>query len=68
MTMTFGERLGMLLKEKGMTQGELMRKTYISQPVISNYVTGKREPSAYTLSLMANALGVTMDYLYRGRK
>lgn len=37
--------------------------TGLTEAAISRYVTGKREPRAVTLSLIANALGVSMDDL-----
>lgn len=52
----FSERLGILLRARGMTQRELADKAGISSGLICEYLHKNREPQAKTL-------GVSADYL-----
>lgn len=63
----FAENLRRALSAKGWTQGDLTAACGITQGTISNYARGKREPTASQLRLLANALGVTMEWLLTGR-
>lgn len=62
----FAENLRHALSAKGWTQGDLTAACGITQGTISNYVRGKREPTASQLRLLAVALGVTMEQLLTG--
>lgn len=65
--MKFNTRLSEILEEKGIKQADLSRKTGLSTALISNYMTGKASPSLDYALKIANALGITLDYLV-GRK
>ena len=59
----FNERLKTLRIQRKMTQSELAKKIYISQPAYSKYEVGTASPNAETLSKIADALDVSVDYL-----
>lgn len=61
----FNENLKLLMKERGYTQQSLAEKTGVSQSAISLYIRGKSSPKAGELQRMADALSVSMDYLWR---
>jgi transcriptional regulator with XRE-family HTH domain len=52
------------LDANGMTQADLARKTGLSTAVISQIVSGKtKDPRLSNVITIANALGVSLDYL-----
>lgn len=57
------ERLKRALLIKGISQGELARRTGITAAAVSRYITGSREPRPKTLKKIAKVLGVSVDYL-----
>ena len=59
----FRERLKETLKYNSMSQVTLAKRTGMSQSVINNYCTGKREPTLDVLLLICRALDVSADYL-----
>lgn len=59
----FNERLKTLRIQRKMTQSELAKKIYISQPAYSKYEVGTASPNPETLSKIADALDVSVDYL-----
>lgn len=59
----FNERLKQLLKEKNMSQVALAKKIGMSQGIVNNYCTGKREPSLDVLILICKTLEESSDYL-----
>ena len=59
----FAERLKQTLKELNMSQVELALKINMSQSVVNNYCTGKREPTLDVLVAICNVLGESADYL-----
>ena len=59
----FGLRLKETLKVNGMSQQELAKKINMSQSVVNNYCTGKREPTLDVLVLICKALNESADYL-----
>lgn len=61
--MTFKTRITEILEEQNLKQADLCRMTGISTALMSNYVTGKASPSLDNAMAIANALGVTLDYL-----
>ena len=61
--MEFGERLLLVLKEKGMTQRELAEKININETALSRYVNGSRKPRMDILVNIARALNVSVEYL-----
>ena len=62
--MTFSERLKQSRKGSGLSQMQLSIKSGIAQNMIWAYEAGKRMPNAFTLCCLADALGISMDYLY----
>ena len=56
-------RLKELLKDNQMSQVELAKKIGMSQGVVNNYCTGKREPTLDVLILICKALEESADYL-----
>lgn len=59
----FNERLKSLRIQRKMTQSELAKKLFISQPAYSKYEVGSASPNPETLSKIADALDVSVDYL-----
>lgn len=59
----FRVRLLDAIHMKGTTAAELSRKTNISESNISRYLSGSSEPSLRSLLILANALGVSADWL-----
>jgi len=67
--MSFRENLREAIEFAGMEQKELAAKTGISLKTIENYVKKDSSiPSADKAVLIAQALGVTVEYLMNGRK
>lgn len=54
------------MEKNGMQNADMAAKTGISQSAIHHYIHGTRTPSAKNLYMMAEALGVTADYLLTG--
>ena len=59
----FSERLKQVLKDNQLSQIALAKKIGMSQGVVNNYCTGKREPTLDVLVLICKALGESADYL-----
>ena len=59
----FKERINEVLDENNLSQSALALKIYMSQSVVNNYCTGKREPSLDVLILICKELNVSADYL-----
>lgn len=59
----FGIRLGRVMYYKGVTQSELSEMTGITQSNISNYITGRKTPSFYTVDKIARALDCSIEEL-----
>ena len=60
---TFGQRLRMLRKEKGLSQDEFAALLGTSKQVLSRYETGQRIPKITQVQQYANRLNVSADYL-----
>ena len=64
----FSENLRRFMEEKGVNVIQLSEMTGIHMRLLYRYRSPKMmetvDPSAYTLKLIANALGVSMDDLY----
>lgn len=61
--MEFKDRLRSLRKENKMTQTELGKKLNYGYTAISNYESGRNEPSIRDIIALANLFKVTVDYL-----
>lgn len=59
----FKERLNEVLKENGVSQVALARKIAMSQGIVNNYCTGKREPTLDVLMRICEVLEISSDYL-----
>ncbi len=59
----FSERLRQSLLENGMSQTALAKKIGMSQGVVNNYCTGKREPTLDVLIAICVVLNEKSDYL-----
>lgn len=60
--MTFADKLNRLMKELGLKQSNLSDLTGIGKSSISQYVSGKNEPTRERKQEIARALGVQEDY------
>jgi transcriptional regulator with XRE-family HTH domain len=65
--MDFGERLEILLKNKGITQKSLAEQLSIRRPLISEWKKNGSYPYADVAVRMANVLGTTVEYLIAGK-
>lgn len=61
-TVYFDEKLKKLMRELGINQKKLSDMTGIGRPSISQYLTGKNEPTKKRRKEIARALGVPEDY------
>jgi transcriptional regulator with XRE-family HTH domain len=59
----FRERLRDWRLKRGLTQEELARKAEVPTVSVSHFETGHRFPNAESLRRLADALGVSADYL-----
>lgn len=58
-----GTRLSILLKKRGISQKQLAEEIGVTEPVISRYISGDRDPKPNILANIATALKTTSDYL-----
>lgn len=61
--MNFGDRLRILIDERGITQKELASQLNIAPSTVSSYVQNTREPDFATLKSLATYFSVSIDYL-----
>ena len=66
--MTISQRIFMLLKQKGKKQKELAEYTGISTSAISAWNKNNTNPTAESLSTIADFLEVSLDYLLTGKE
>jgi len=59
----FSKRVRKLRQEKGLSQLELAKKSDLQASAISHFETGRRTPSMENLGRLADALGVSSDFL-----
>lgn len=59
----FSERLLSILKERGMSQSELARRSGVSVSRINDYIKTKSAPTIFAAVNMANALNVKVSDL-----
>jgi len=62
----FSEHLQQIRQSKGLSQTDLAQRTGLQPAAISHFETGRRTPSFDNLIKLAEALGVSMDYLFGG--
>ncbi len=58
-----GDRLRIAREEKGVTQRELARLCGVGEAMVYRYESGITDPSTKYLTLMADRLSVSTDYL-----
>jgi len=61
--MTFGERIIRIRKQLKWSQTDLAKKIGTSAPIVGRYEREEIKPSIDVASKIADALGVTVDYL-----
>jgi len=66
--MTLGQRIKRLRQEEGWSQAQLGHKLGVHQKQVSGYERGIHVPSSELLIRIANAFGVSLDYLVSGGK
>ena len=59
----FAERLKQLRAERRISQAQLAKKINVTQSAVAGWEICKAEPGHETLCTVADALGVTLDYL-----
>ena len=60
---TMGQRIAKARIHMNLNQKELAKKVNIAEPTLSRYENGYREPKAGTISQIAEALGISADYI-----
>ena len=65
--MTIYERFADLLGKKGLKAADISRATGLSSTVFSEWKKGKAQPKADKLQKIADALGVSMEFLLTGK-
>ena len=60
----FSEHLQQIRQSKGLSQTDLAKRTGLKPAAISHFETGQRKPSFGNLIKLADALSVSMDYLF----
>ena len=61
-----GNNINALLRERRMKQKELAALIGVTEPTMSNWITGIRQPTCYGLFRISKVLGVTMEELMKG--
>lgn len=62
----FGRRIVAIRRERGLIQADLARAAGISRSSLCDFELGRSLPSADLLEQLADALGLTMDELWKG--
>ena len=68
MDMTIGKRIGLLRKEKGLTQEDLANHMGVSPQAVSKWENDQTCPDISALPKLAGLLGVTVDELLSGKQ
>lgn len=64
--MEFGKKLKAILEFEGIKQKEFAETLHISPSTMNGYLNDKRQPDFELVKKMAEALNVTVDYLFGG--
>lgn len=64
---TIGDRIRIKRKELGLTQAELGEKLHVTDRAVSKWESGEGDPSISLLSLLAETLNVSVDFLLTGK-
>jgi transcriptional regulator with XRE-family HTH domain len=62
-TMTFGDKITLMRKQKKLSQAELGKFAGINGDIVGKYERDKMKPSIETAKKLADALDVSLDYL-----
>jgi transcriptional regulator with XRE-family HTH domain len=60
---TIGGRIRLLRRAKGLTQQDLARKVFVTQPSVAQWESNRCAPSAQSMALLADALNVSRLFL-----
>lgn len=60
-----GRNLKRIRKEKGISQGDIVRKLGMTKSSVSNIENGKTNPTLATIAKLAKALGVPIEDLIK---
>lgn len=60
-----GRNLKRIRKEKGITQGDIVRALGMDRAFVSNIENGKTNPTLATITKLAKAVGVSTDELLK---
>lgn len=63
----FADNLKMIMTERGITQADLSKLTGIGRSSISQYLSGKNEPTPERKVIIAEAVGCSVDELDRAK-
>lgn len=63
MNKDFAQRMKRAMFLRGIRQADLVERTGIDKGSLSSYMNGRYMPNAEKISLIAKALGVSVDYL-----
>lgn len=66
--LSWWHRLDLRIRDLGWKNAELERRSGVSSKRIGEYRAGKAEPSASSMARMAEALGVSVEYLMTGEQ
>jgi transcriptional regulator with XRE-family HTH domain len=66
-TESFADRVRRLRRAKGWRQADLAERAGIGTSTVAHWEAETREPTAETLFLISDALGVDAGWLWRGR-
>jgi transcriptional regulator with XRE-family HTH domain len=66
--MTLGERIKYRREKLGLTQMQLAEAAGLSRCLIYRYEADLHDPSLFNATCIADALGVSLDYLARGEQ
>lgn len=66
--MTVSERIFYLLEKQGRKQSDIARLLGVRPTTVSEWKSGRREPSGAHYIKLADFFGVTLDYLIAGRE
>ena len=61
--MTLGQRIKLIRTHKGISQVELAKRCDLTRQTINNYEKDQREPTLLNAMCIADALGVSLDFL-----
>ncbi|MEM9706209.1 MAG: helix-turn-helix domain-containing protein [Pseudomonadota bacterium] len=65
---SIGERIRLARKDKSLNQAELALRLGVSQPAVANWESGVHDPRRLMLARLAEALGVSLDWLAGGAR